>query len=217
MRNLLINITLMFIALCTSTDVAAQNNKTSVSVGVGQFFNNKISGSFVFKFFGTTRTQQTSQFTPVVAIKLEKQFWKRLSLGLDYNRLTAKSERAIQTSGFFILTTQSKEKIDAKISGFSVNSKYFIYSNTALDAYIGANIGFLTANENIDEVLTRSDNPTQEISSQLKRKTSTSLLEANLGVRYFVTNKWNIYGEIGVMQVYNLGGASFQGGVIYRF
>jgi hypothetical protein len=218
MRNPFISITLAFIALCMTIDVAAQSNKTSVSVGIGQFFNNKISGSYSFTFLKTSSTQQTSQFTPVFAIKLEKRFWKNVSLGLEYNSLTAKSERANQISGAPFVATTSQEKVDTKISGISANLKYFVYSNTALDAYIGTNLGFLNATENVDKILTIvNSNPLEQQSSQFTQRTITALLKANLGVRYFVTKKWNIYGEIGATRVYHLDGAAFQGGVIYRF
>jgi Outer membrane protein beta-barrel domain len=218
MRNPFISIAFAFIALCTTIHVEAQNNKTSVSVGMGQFFNNRISGSYSNTLFRKSNTQQTSQFTPVVAIKWERRFLKYFSVGLDYNRLTAKSEQTNQTSGlFFSPATTSQEKIDAKISGISFNLKGFVYSNTAFDAYIGTNLGLLTTTESIDKLLISVDDPVQQVSSQETIKSITALLEANLGVRYFVTKNVGIYGEIGATRVYHLRGASYQGGVIYRF
>jgi hypothetical protein len=171
MRNTFFMITLAVNALCTTTSLVAQNYKTSVSVGMGQFFNNKISGSYSFTLFTASHTQQTSQFTPIVAVKLERRFWKYMSVGLDYNYLTAKSERATQTSGFLFSTlTTSQEKLDATISGISVNLKGFVYSNTTFDAYIGTNLGLLTATESIDKLLINADNPVEQQSSQFTQK-----------------------------------------------
>jgi hypothetical protein len=45
MRKSLIIIALLFISIFTSTNAAAQNGKTSVLIGTGQFFNGTLSST----------------------------------------------------------------------------------------------------------------------------------------------------------------------------
>jgi hypothetical protein len=66
MRKPFISITFAFIALCMTIHVEAQNNKTSVSVGVGQFFNNRISGSYSNTLFRKSNTQHTIQLDSLI-------------------------------------------------------------------------------------------------------------------------------------------------------
>jgi hypothetical protein len=217
MRKIFILIAFMFLTSYTTINVVAQNNTRFVSIGVGQFFNSTLSGSYSFTFLNTSKTQKTSQFTPIFALAFEKRFFKHLSIGAEYNRLTAKSVRTNQTSGLLQLSTQSTEKVDATLSGIALNLKGFVYSNAAFDAYITAKLGILNVAENVDKTFISSDNPTQSIITQETPQSLTVLLTANVGARYFITKNVGIYGEIGATYLYRLSGAAFQGGVIYSF
>jgi hypothetical protein len=218
MRKSFIIIVFAFTAIFTTTNVVAQNGKTSVSIGQGQFFNSTISERYSETFLTTTNVQQTTEFTPILAIKLERRVLKHFSIGLNYNTLSARSERTTESSGFLFWSgTKSHEKIDAKISGGSVDIKGFVYSNTAFQAYIGTNVGLLSTTESIDKQLINADNIVEQKFSQTTESSTTALLGINLGARYFVTPNVGLYGEIGATSVYGLGGTSFQGGVICRF
>jgi hypothetical protein len=218
MRKSFIIIVFAFIAIFSTTNVVAQKNGLSVSVGAGQFFDNTLSSSYSTNFISTTATQQTSQFTPMVAVKLEGRVSKRFSLGLNYNTLTAQSEFNNQSNGFLFWSgVNSIEKVDAKFSGFSGSIKGFVYVKPTFEAYIGTSVGILSTTES-KEIQVAGNNPTDAPRIRFEStKDITALLEASVGMRYFVNKNVGIYAEIGATRVYAVAGKSFQGGVIYRF
>jgi hypothetical protein len=221
MRNSIIIIAFAFIAIFTTTNVAAQNGKTSVSVSTGQFFQSSLTGTSSTSFFSTSTTQRTSQFTPMLSVKLERQLGKYFSIGLNYNKLSASTQETTNTSGFFLIfpinSTTTQQNIDSKMSGFALNLKGIVYSNDLFQAYVGTAFGGLAVTETIDKTVVKGNNTVEQIQNDAIEHNVTTLVELNVGARVFVSKNVGFYGEIGTTNVYGLGGASGQVGVLCRF
>ena len=221
MRNSIIIITLAFTAIFTTTNVVAQNGKTTASIGAGKFFNGTLSSTSTSSFFGTSTTTQTSQFTPLLSVKLERQFGKRLCMGLGYNALSASTEKVTNTSGSnFIFSSgpsTTREKIDSKISGLTFNLKGILYTDSTFQGYIGLGFGGLKTINNINGITTGANTSTG-IKAELKaERDMTFFTDLTVGMRYFVAKNVGFYAEIGSTSVNSLSGAAGQVGVMYRF
>jgi hypothetical protein len=222
MRKSIIIIALAFIAIFMSSNLVAQNGKTSVSIGAGQFFNNKLSSTSSSTFLGTSKTTQTSQFTPMLSVKLERQLGKRFSIGLDYSRLSASTEMVTNNSGFTFLfssssPTTTRENIESKISGVTLNLKGILYADSTFQAYAGLGFGGLKTINNINSTTFGANTSTGRNAEQKSENSATVLLELNIGMRYFVTQSVGFYVEAGLTEVNGVGGAAGQVGAIYRF
>jgi hypothetical protein len=221
MRSSFIIIAFAFIALFVSTNLVAQNGRTSVSIGSGQFANPTLSATSTSSFFVTSTTKQTSQFTPTLTLKLERRVLKNSSIGLIYSSLSVKSERTINSGAlrllFLLPATTTHQTVDAKISGLTLNLKRFLYSDASFQAYAGASVGVLSSKEKITETEPNPRNLSEQVKSQSVQNNVAILAEINVGARYFVTENVGVYGEIGRTSVYGLGGMSGQAGVICRF
>jgi Outer membrane protein beta-barrel domain len=222
MRNSIIIIALAFIAIFTTTNVVAQNGKTSVSIGAGQFFNNELSTTSTASFFGTSTTRQTSRFSPMASVKVERRLGKYFSIGLDYSKLSASTEEVTNSSGFSFLFSSvgpstKTDKIESKISGTTLNLKGVAYSDSSFHAYIGLGFGGLKTVNDINST-TIGDNSSRENFSERKTENSVTVLaELNVGLRYFVTKNVGLYGELGLTTVNGVSGAAGQVGAICRF
>jgi hypothetical protein len=220
MRNLFIINILFFASFFNATGLVAQNNKTSVSIGQGKFFNPTISGTSKFSFIVSSTTEKTTQFSPVTTLKLERRFLKHFSFGLNYNTLSAQSERVTNTGAFLLFfapPTVSTEKISSKISGISGNLKGFVYNDKVFQVYVQTGLGLLKNTETIDEVLANANNLDEQKISQRVENNIAMMAEINVGVRIFIISNVGIYGEIGRTSISGMGGTSSQLGVICRF
>jgi hypothetical protein len=220
MRNSFIITAFAVILLCVSTNLVAQNDRTSVSIGSGQFFNSSISTTSKSSFFVTSTTQQTSQFTPTLSLKLERRLLKNSSIGLTYNSLSVKSQRTTNSGAlrllFLLPATTTHETLESKISGVSVNLKRFLYTDASFQAYIGASVGVLKNKELITKTGTTTSTIPEQTTQSVQNNVTVSA-DITIGARYFVAPNVGVYGEISRTSVYGMGGMSGQAGVICRF
>ena len=154
----------------------------------------------------------------MVSIKAEHQLGKHFSIGLGYSKLTASTEQNRTSTGFlFFTSTETNEKIESEISGLSLDMKVIVYSNDALQAYVGTALGILKSINDIDKTVINRENRAAPITSRTTENSVTGLTQLNVGTRYFVTKDVGFYGEIGLTAVNGVKGASGQAGVICRF
>jgi hypothetical protein len=207
------------VSILFSRDLSAQIGSTSFSISGGQFFKNPITVESSGSIFSSGKTAQTSRFTPHIAFKVERRLGKYFSLGLNIHSTSEQLERTIDNGSFsfFNGTTLvnvpniTNQRVSSKLGGMALNLKGFIVSNEAADFYVGAAVGILNNNENIETINTNAANTITD-------NTGTSgIAELNVGLRYFLANNLGIYGEVGTVKLQIVNGIAGQVGVIYRF
>jgi hypothetical protein len=219
MRKSINIIVLAFVASFTTTNVVAQNGETSVSIGAGRFFSGELTSSSTTSFFGTSTTTQTSKFAPMLSVKLERQFGKRLCLGVGYSALSASTDKVTNSSGFTLIfatgPSTTREKIESKISGLTFNLKGILYADSAFQGYVG--FGGLKTLDNISSTTSGANTATGLSAEQKTEQSATAFIDLNVGMRYFIAKNVGLYVEIGSTSANNLSGVAGQVGIICRF
>jgi hypothetical protein len=221
MRNSHFFKALIGVLLLFSSHLMAQK-RTTVSISGGQFLKNPATNTVSGSLFSNSETQQTSLFAPQITFRVEYRVLKQLSVGLGYHSISSVGERTTTNRDFFIFNggtpnapVITKQKVNSKMGGISLDLKGFLYATPTVDIYADLAFGLLANNESTE--LINSTGPTSQAFFFNSSNPLVNMFNFNLGVRYFAAADLAIFGEIGTARVGINSGALGQIGAIFRF
>jgi hypothetical protein len=208
--------------LLFSSHLMAQK-RTTVSISGGQFLKNPATNTVSGSLFSNSETEQTSLFAPQITFRIEYRVLKQLSVGLGYHSISSVGERTTTNRDFFIFNNGgtpnppiiTKQKVNSKMGGISLDLKGFLYATPMVDIYADLAVGLL-ANDESTELINTTGNANNAFSFNSSNPL-VNMFNFNLGMRYFAAADLAIFGEIGTARVGINSGALAQIGAIFRF
>jgi hypothetical protein len=184
----------------------AQENYTSLSVGLGQFLRNPVSGSVNYTFFSNKDISQVSRFSPQLSLNLETFISKKWTLGLQLQYVKAESERDTRTTGSIFGNSRFIENVTSNAIGGELNFKYFYYQKDEYSLYMVGQAGVFLA---VEKSTTSGAITISTVSTWLS-------LNAGTGIRYFFNNKLGMFGELSYRRLGPPHSLHFNAGLIFK-
>ena len=184
----------------------AQKDYTSLSFGVGQFFNSPVSGNVNYTIFSRREISQTSRFGPQFSLGIEGFFAKKWSLGLQFLYASAQSDRETRITGSIFGNSRVIEKVSSRAGGGEFNIKYFFYEKEELSIYVTGSLGGLVALE------------TGTTAGGALRNYADYWLSLNggIGARYFPSEQFGAFAELNYKRLGPPHGIHFNCGLILK-
>jgi hypothetical protein len=188
----------------------AQAPKSSLSFSLGQFLNYPASGEVGYDLLSAARIKQSSRFLPQLSANFEYLMDKELSVGFQFHYLRGKSDMLVTDRSWFNSNLTHHEEAKVNAFGGDINIKYFFQCTDKFATYMNLSGGAFLAQEKVTYPFV----PTK--SQDIKTKIWI-MLNLGVGVRYFPSNKYGFFSELGYMRLGPPHGLHLTAGTIFRY
>jgi hypothetical protein len=188
-----------------------ESKDVSISLGIGQFISNPVSGrSTTHDFYGSYFVRQSSRFSPQLSLNVEANLDKRFQIGIQLHYLAlVRFDRKSNEKYPFPSDSAKREQGRARVFGFDFNMKYFLYIKNKTSVYINGSAGLLIVQENVSDP-----------AGVWKPYSDTRLwllCHLGTGIQYFPHENYGFFAELGYKRLGPPRGLQLSSGVIARF